>query len=157
MILHCIGFSFLNRFIMKKILRGKILIKNFSNTKGVFVTTISPSKAQPKWLFIHFCSLAKMIFLNYDQLVRSTRRKVFAFLKRIGAKAGLVFAKWNKNGQQAKRSKAEKSANSFRAKGWGFQFVAFLLQIEISFFTNILYLLCLNKNRAVAKTDFIPL
>jgi len=35
---------------MKKFLGGKILIKNFSNTKLVLVTTISPTKAHAEMI-----------------------------------------------------------------------------------------------------------
>jgi len=38
-----------------------------------------------------------------------------------------------KQGRPTERNEAEKSANSFLAKGRGFQFVVFSLQIEISF------------------------
>ena len=48
---------------IKKFIRGKTLIKNFSNTKAVLVTTISAQMPKPKWLIIHFCSLAKMTAL----------------------------------------------------------------------------------------------
>ena len=41
-------------------------MKNFSNTKVVLVTTIPAQKAKPEWLIIHFCSLAKMIFVNHS-------------------------------------------------------------------------------------------
>jgi hypothetical protein len=46
------------------------------------------------------------------------QRKVLAFLKRSGAKAGLVLAKRNKGGRE--RNEAKKWANSFQAKGKGF-------------------------------------
>ena len=57
---------------------------------------------------------------------------MFAFLKRSGAKDGLVSAKRNKADES--ENGAEKEANSFLAKGKGFSICSFFfLQIEISF------------------------
>ena len=77
---------------MKKFIEGKTLIKNFSRSNVVLVTTISAQKSKKKWWIIQFCPPAKMIFNSSSMIFQSAEEKVFAFLKRSGALAGLVFA-----------------------------------------------------------------
>jgi hypothetical protein len=71
-----------------------------------------------------------MIFINYYQLVQRADWKVFDFLKRRGAV--LILPGETRPGKIAKRN--EKIGELFPGKrGGDFQFVAFFLQIEISF------------------------
>jgi hypothetical protein len=74
-----------------------------------------------------------MIFVNYDQLVQSADGKVFDFLKRREARPVLILPGETRPAKKAKRSVKNRRTLSWQ-KGRGFQFVAFFLQIEISFF-----------------------
>ena len=70
-------------------------MKNFSGSIVVLVTTISPAKAKRNDCLYIFAPLQKWFSIPPGQVDPSAEGKVFAFLKRSGAKAGLVFAKWN--------------------------------------------------------------
>ena len=79
---------------MKKSLVGKTLIKNFSMCKSGVSHYHFDLKSQVRNDCSNiFAPVAKMIFANYYQLEQSADRKVFDFLKRRGAKAGLDSAR----------------------------------------------------------------
>ena len=119
----------------KKSLGGKPLLKNFSRSNVVLVTTIPAQIPKPEWLIIHFCSPSKNEIIWRDPMGRRfTRGKGF---RERGESVSLFEAEWSDGRScfcEVKRSKTRPTGSVTERKnrltlswqkGWCFQFVGF--------------------------------